>query len=146
VGTGWSRWSGIQPGGRCLPLLIFPLHHKVQKFSSGTVSPGGPGKWAVKWLYVGGMCLMVCDMALCLQACASFCLLSQSCLSFQYSVERVDCVWFPSAQFDVISNNTGYWFYTKNSAEVTSSFNGFYVLNSLMFILFAALVLFYEFL
>ena len=89
---------------------------------------------------------MVCDMALCLQACASFCLLSQSCLSFQYSVERVDCVWFPSAQFDVISNNTGYWFYTKNSAEVTSSFNGFYVLNSLMFILFAALVLFYEFL
>lgn len=61
-----------------------------------------------------------------LQACASFCLISQSCLSFQYSIERVDCIWFPSAQFDVISGNTGYWFYTKNSAEVTSSYDGFF--------------------
>jgi len=87
---------------------------------------------------------MLFDMALCLQACASFCLLSQSCLSFQYSIERVDCVWFPSAQFDVISNNTGYWFYTKSSAEVTSNCNDFYMLSSLMFIIFGALPLLYE--
>jgi len=28
-----------------------PLHHKVQKFSSGTGSPCGPRKRAVKWLW-----------------------------------------------------------------------------------------------
>jgi len=33
----------------CLPLSS--LHHKVQKFSSGTGSPGGPGQRAVKWLW-----------------------------------------------------------------------------------------------
>jgi len=32
-----------------------PLHHKVQKFSSGTGSPGCPGKRAVKWLWCGGV-------------------------------------------------------------------------------------------
>jgi len=31
-----------------------PLHHKVQKFSSGTGSTGGPGKRAVKRLWCGG--------------------------------------------------------------------------------------------
>ena len=31
-----------------------PLHHKVQKFSSGTAHPDGPGKRAVKWLWCGG--------------------------------------------------------------------------------------------
>ena len=29
-----------------------PLHHKVQKFSSGTGSPGGPGKRTVKRLWI----------------------------------------------------------------------------------------------
>jgi len=28
------------------------FHHKVQKLSSGTGYPGGPGKRAIKWLYV----------------------------------------------------------------------------------------------
>jgi len=32
-----------------------PLHHEVQKFSSGTGSPGGPGKRAVKRLWCGGV-------------------------------------------------------------------------------------------
>jgi len=32
-----------------------PLHHKVQKISSGTGSPGCPGKRAVKWLCCGGV-------------------------------------------------------------------------------------------
>jgi len=31
-----------------------PLHHKVQKFSSGTAYLGGPGKKAVKRLWCGG--------------------------------------------------------------------------------------------
>jgi len=30
-----------------------PLHHKVQKFSSGTSSPGGSGKRAAKRLWFG---------------------------------------------------------------------------------------------
>jgi len=30
-----------------------PLHRKVQKFSSGTGSPGGPGKRAIKRLWCG---------------------------------------------------------------------------------------------
>jgi len=34
VGTGLSGWSGAQPDGQS------SLHHKVQKFSSGTGSPG----------------------------------------------------------------------------------------------------------
>ena len=32
-----------------------PLHHKVQKFSSGTSSPGWSGKRAVKRLWYGAM-------------------------------------------------------------------------------------------
>jgi len=28
-----------------------PLHHKVQKFSSGSGSPGCSGKRAIKWLW-----------------------------------------------------------------------------------------------
>jgi len=32
-----------------------PLHHKVQKFSSGVAHLGGPGKRAVKWLWCGVM-------------------------------------------------------------------------------------------
>jgi len=30
-----------------------PLHHKVQKFSSGTGSPGWSRKRVVKWLWCG---------------------------------------------------------------------------------------------
>ena len=37
-----------------------PLHHKVQKFSSGTGSSGGPGKGAVKWLWcVWWWCILI---------------------------------------------------------------------------------------
>jgi len=39
-----------------------PLHHKVQKFSSGTGSPGWSQKRAVKWL-----CVCVCVIQLILQ-------------------------------------------------------------------------------
>ena len=38
-----------------------PLHHKAQKFSTGTAHPGDPRKRAVKWLWwcggTGKMCL-----------------------------------------------------------------------------------------
>jgi len=35
VGTGQSGWSGAQPVGVSASVNL-PLHHKVQKFSSGT--------------------------------------------------------------------------------------------------------------
>jgi len=40
----------------CLPLLIFPLHHKVQKFSSGTSSPGWSRKKGRKTVVVVVLC------------------------------------------------------------------------------------------
>ena len=51
------RWALVSPDGvapnrmACVSASVnLPLHHKVQNFSSGTGSPGGPGKRAVKWL------------------------------------------------------------------------------------------------
>jgi len=77
-------------------------------------------------LSAGSVCRHVLyDIAFCLQACASFCLISQSCQSFQYNVERVHCMWFPSAQFDVINNRTGYLFYTKYLTQVTVDYVDF---------------------
>ena len=44
-GVAPSRLVGVSAS------VNLPLHHKVQKFSSGTISPGGPGRRAVKWLW-----------------------------------------------------------------------------------------------
>ena len=44
---------------RLLTSVILPLHHKVQKFSSGTGYLGGPGKRAVKWLWWCGGVVVV---------------------------------------------------------------------------------------
>ena len=55
--SGWWRWALLSPDGVTPSRMVavsasvnLPLHHKVQKFSSGTGSPGsgGPGKRAVK--------------------------------------------------------------------------------------------------
>jgi len=40
--------------------VSLPLHHKVQKFSSGTADPGGPGKRAVKRLWCGTVSQLLC--------------------------------------------------------------------------------------
>ena len=58
---GWWRWALVSPDGVAPSRIVcvsasvnLPLHHKVQKFSSGTGSPGGAGctrKRAVKWLF-----------------------------------------------------------------------------------------------
>jgi len=53
VGTGWSRWSGAQPDGRCLPLLIFPCTTKSRSSLLAPAHLGGPGKRAVKRLCCG---------------------------------------------------------------------------------------------
>ena len=54
MGTGWSVWSGAQPDGQCLPLLIFPCTIKSRSSLLAPAHPDGPGKRAVKWLWCGG--------------------------------------------------------------------------------------------
>ena len=56
---GWWRWAlvsldAVVPSRMAgvSASVNLPLHHKVQKFSSGTGLPGGPGKRAVKRLCV----------------------------------------------------------------------------------------------
>jgi len=47
----WMEW---RPAGWMVGVstsINLPLHHEVQKFSSGTGSPGDPGKRAVKRLW-----------------------------------------------------------------------------------------------
>jgi len=58
---GWWRWALLSPDGVAHSRMVgvsasvnLPLHHKVQKCSSGTGSPGWSGKKAVKWLWCGG--------------------------------------------------------------------------------------------
>jgi len=55
---GWWRWALVNPDGVAPTRMVsvsasvnLPLHHKVQKFSSGPAHPGGPGKRAVKRLW-----------------------------------------------------------------------------------------------
>jgi len=56
MGGRW-RWALFSPDGVTPSRMVgvsacyLPLHHKLQKFSSGTGSPGGPGKRAVKRLW-----------------------------------------------------------------------------------------------
>jgi len=54
----WWRWALVSPDGVAPSRMVgvsasvnLPLHHKVQKFSSGTAHPGGPEKRAVKRLW-----------------------------------------------------------------------------------------------
>ena len=57
--VGWCRWALVSPD-RVLPRRMvgvsasvnLPLHHKVQKFLLAPAHPGGPGKRAVKWLWL----------------------------------------------------------------------------------------------
>jgi len=62
---GWWRWELVSPGGVAPSQMVsvsasvnLPLHHKVQKFSSGTSSPGWSRKkgrkMVVVWCVVRG--------------------------------------------------------------------------------------------
>ena len=51
VGAGWSGWSGAQPDGRFVCLLIFPCTIKSRSSLLAPAHPGGPGKTAIKWLW-----------------------------------------------------------------------------------------------
>jgi len=78
---GWWRWVLVSPDGMAPSRMVsvsasvnLPLHHKVQKFSSGTVSPGWSRKKGRKtvviwwwWmsvvmatLYSNGQAIMFC--------------------------------------------------------------------------------------
>jgi len=55
---GWWRWALVSPDGVAASRMVgvsasfnLPLHHKVQKFSSGTGSPGWFRKKGVKRLW-----------------------------------------------------------------------------------------------
>jgi len=63
VGTDWSRRSGAQLDGRCV-CLCYPLHHKVQKFFSGTRSPGLSRKKGRKMVVVVVHACTCCMMGL----------------------------------------------------------------------------------
>jgi len=53
VGTGQSGWSGAQPDGRCVNLLLIcPCTIKTRVLFLAPAHPGGPGKRAVKRVMV----------------------------------------------------------------------------------------------
>jgi len=60
---GWWRWALVSPDGVAPSQMVdvsasvnLPLHHKVQKFSSGTDSPG----WSWKKGHKMAVCVYVC--------------------------------------------------------------------------------------
>jgi len=82
-----QRWALVSPDGvapiRTVSVTAsvnLPLHHKVQKFSSGTGSPGWSGKRAVKRL-----CVCVCKMtdSNCCNSAVGF-------TSYAYSLKRTE--------------------------------------------------------
>jgi len=70
---GWWRWALVSPDGVAPSRMVgvsasvnLPLHHKVQKFSSGTGSPG----WSRK---KGRKTVVVVVLAVCLVVFANDC-------------------------------------------------------------------------
>jgi len=65
---GWWRWALVSPDGVAPSRVIvsatvnLPLHHKVQKFSSGTGSPGWSRKKGRKTV----VCVVLSEVILCL--------------------------------------------------------------------------------
>jgi len=62
IWLGWWRWALVSPDGVAPSRMVgvsasvnLPLHYKVQKFSSGTSSPGWSRKKAVKRLWWCGI-------------------------------------------------------------------------------------------
>jgi len=63
---GWWRWALVSPDGVAPSRMVgvsasvnLLLHHKVQKFSSGTGSPGWSRKRAIKWLWCDVVLLLL---------------------------------------------------------------------------------------
>jgi len=71
---GWRRWALVSPDGVAPSWMVcvsasvnIPLHHKVQKFSSGTGSPGWSQKKGRKTVVV--WCGAVVDLMLRVSFC-----------------------------------------------------------------------------
>jgi len=63
---GWWRWALVSPDGVALSRMVgvsasvnLPLHHKVEKFSSGTGSPGWSWKTGRKMVVVYRVVVLV---------------------------------------------------------------------------------------
>ena len=48
------------------------------------------------------------------QACATFCLLTEACLSFDFNSTLPDCNWFTVADVAYVTDRMGYEYYPKN--------------------------------
>ena len=79
---GWWRWALVSPNGVAPSRMVglsasinLPLHHKVQKFSSGTGSPGWSRKKGCKIVVLvhvdDAECILVTRV--CLSVCLSVC-------------------------------------------------------------------------
>ena len=95
--SGWWRWALVSPDGVAPSQIVcvsasvnLPLHHKVQKFSSGTGSPGWSRKKGRKMV----VCVSVCDFLPGYLACY-FSLIWRHCykLSSQEENDLSDC-WY----------------------------------------------------
>ncbi len=54
------------------------------------------------------------------QACATFCLLTEACLSFDFNATLPDCNWFTVADTAAIVERSGYVYYPKNLKMVSN--------------------------
>jgi len=73
---GWRRWALVSLDRVAPSRMVsvsasvnLPLHHKVQKFSSGTGSPGWSRKKGRKTVVVVVMLLLLCQSHLCRASC-----------------------------------------------------------------------------
>jgi len=97
---GWWRWALLSPDGVAPSRMIgvsasvnLPLHHNVQKFSSGTGSPGWSRKTGRKTV----VCVCVCSSGQCLLnvcCCVSVCA-ELVCAGDGGAQRRGEVVWSP---------------------------------------------------
>jgi len=114
---GWWRWAlYVSPDGVALSRMVtvsasvnLPLHHKVQKFSSGTDWAGRSRKKGRKTVVVvcGGTIVMMCSTYewmmrrragghRCLQSSTACCPASVDCCTCCYRKHSVNRCWTPS--------------------------------------------------
>jgi len=84
---GWWRWALVSPDGVAPSRMVgvsvcvnLPLHHKVQKFSSGTGSPEWSRKKGHKTVTCVCVCVYVC-VCVCACVCACVCVRVCVCVS-----------------------------------------------------------------
>ena len=104
---GWWRWALVSPDGVAPSRMVYvsasvnlPLHHKVQKFSSGTSSPGRSQKKSRKTVVVVVLyyyhLLFLCNSLLCLSSVKTFLhiLIFTSCSNFFDKTDHIEILRF----------------------------------------------------